>query len=342
LIVRTVTFVIPISEQPANALQLVFAQRRGPLEIVGTRPKARRIALEGRTLLIVFQQPAQAGYGVSMNLSIDGEAVRIVDRQQQLLSEDRLADEEAEPKALGFTPVETPTSQIFQWRDTRTVGSEFALEKRFFNEMDRRTWDTDPDQDEVLQQLDLMFAKRHANDLPAAAALELGVDPVKLLKFSNVFRDCIQAVFGDPATHVFEVEDAFERFARGELSLLDGTDSPTDMAFVEYKARACQPDSVLYMYFAELASACIRKNIAGVPWLDLLPALVHTQLAFAETYCGPGGNPIPKGELLGGKWPPAVPKPSDEIHLLRANFKATTAGVLDAVRVNYAQQFVEL
>lgn len=334
---------IPIRKKGTNALQVVIAERRGPLRVRCKHKKHRRVAQAGRSRVIVLDDRASPGDVVPLELETDGEDVRVVSVEERSLSDGEIHDPTATPQALGFTALETSVAAMFQWRDGR-VGGDFAREQRFFNDMERQTWTSTSGQDAVLALLAAIFAKRHAGDLVAVAALEQSADVNQLTAISNLLKGCMQTHFGDPMAHLLEIEDAFDRFARGDLSLLDGTDSITDPAFQEYKARACQPDSAYYMYFAEFASVCFRKGVDAPLWQALLPALVQTQEIFFEAYKGPGGDPIPLGLPLGGRWPQdeASIKSPDDMHRERAQFKAAYLGVLDDVRINYARQFVAL
>jgi hypothetical protein len=340
---HTLHLSIPIRKPGTNALRLVLAERRGPLNLRCKHKKHHRTTHHGRTSEILLGAPASTGDVVTLEMETDGEAVRVVQVEERSLDPALFPAAGTTPAALAFTATETPMAAIFQWRAGR-VGGPFAREQQFFNDMEERTWAPNPHHDVVLALLAEMFARRHADDLAAVTTLEESANAAQLKTFSDLLTGCMRTRFGEPLDHVTEIEDAFDRFARGDLSLLDDTDSIADPAFQEYKARACQPDSAYYVYFAEFASACIRKQVDEALWTELLPALVHTQEAFFEAYRGPGGDPIPLGLPLGGRWRPGeeLLTSTADMRRARAKFRTDYDGDPDAVRVNFARQFVEL
>lgn len=334
------TLFLPRQEPGTNAFRIVLARRHGSLEILGTDPPALLVHRDDRTVTIVLSGDAPDD-GIALHVEATGEAPRIVRVEERRIEPADTSLMLARPSALPFTTTQTPVEDIFAWRAARATGA-FAREKRFFNALDRATWVQDGDYVEVQGLIDLAFSRRHAGDSAGARAVELTADRSKVQRFSDVFRDCIQAEFGDPHQHLLEVEDCFDRFARGELSMLDSSDLPSDPAFGEYRALACQPDSIFHLYFAEFAGLCATQGVTGVPWRDLLPCLVQSQEAFHQAYAGPGGDPILPGDVLGGRWPPASPQFPDVLHRARDEFKRRYGHQLDAVRENYAQQFVAL
>lgn len=334
------TLFLPRRKPETNAFRIVLARRHGSLEILRTDPPADLVDRDDRTVTIVLSRTAPEG-GIALQFEATGEAPRIVRVEERRFPPADSFSALPPPDALGFTTTQTPVEEIFAWRDSRATG-EFAREKRFFNALDRATWVQDDDYKEVLGLIDRAFSRRHAGDSAGARAVEQAADKSKLQRFSDVFCACIQAEFGDPHQHLREVEDCFDRFAGGELSMLDSSDTPGDPAFGEYRALACQPDSIYYLYFAEFASLCVAKDVQGVPWAELLPCLVQTQETFHRAYAGPGGDAILAGEVLGGRWPPTSSRSPDALHRARDDFKRKYGAVLDAVREHFAREFVAL
>jgi len=138
--------------------------------------------------------------------------------------------------------------------------------------------------------------------------------------FVEGFRRCFPragAPAGAPLVQALDLEgikDAFTWFAGGRLMMFDAAAPPSRVPGIdparfphqvdEFMTVACQPDSGLFLLFAELAHAAFSRGIDEDLWWALLPAQVHAQFVFLSTY-SPGG-----GALLSDYVPKARPDPS--------------------------------
>lgn len=133
------------------------------------------------------------------------------------------------------------------------------------------------------------------------------------------------AVAGKPLHESLDLEgikDAFTWFAAGRLMMVGEHAPPSNVPgidpvrfphqFEEFMTVACQPDSGMFLLFAELAHAAFSRGIEEDLWWALLPALVHAQFVFLGTY-SPGS-----GALLSDYRPKARPDLSGpDVHELR-------------------------
>lgn len=299
--------------QPAQAAQLIFALRRGPVRLDHDESEPALALFEGRRrLFLVWRTPVPRFQEITLQLSFQGERIRIVHTEwsdsetvQELLQSQLDPDRLKYQLSQLFSVQPTPAADILSWRETRAGPS---ADKGFFNDIDRETWPDDssvwsdiPDPsgignisdaardqalDGVLKRLQGGARKRQLQPISSPVASPYialtGQPKTELEAISAIFRYCWNNNF---AAQPDAIKLAFMRFATGHLMLLDNTDLPEpNPVILDWKSQACQPNSGLYFFFAELADLCIRSNVDTAFWTLLFPALVRSAKDFWTCY----------------------------------------------------------
>jgi len=192
--------------------------------------------------------------------------------------------------ALESLPGATEPATLEEWRRKATAAeSDHCLARDFFNELDERTLAWSEERDNLQELLSAYYSSRWkgvddplSSSTPGQEILDTLTDTAQM--FTELF---------ERFANVEEIRDAFDLFARGELSLLGSGVALPSGVNAEDAAHACQPDSTLHYLYAELAQAILHHGITttggykfpspGV-WNELLPTLVHSHRLFCEAY----------------------------------------------------------
>ena len=354
---------------PYNALQVVFAVRRGPLRLLAIEPPQTRDGersispervqiVENRAIRVFWPKSIAPGRDPVLPVQAPGEGLRVASAEFQETPTPTFADE----GAAAFTAQPTTYADIFAWRDAN-VQPPYQDHKRFFNLLDRETLAEDPTVwklnltsaapraealQELLPYLQSGFAKRRTEsaNVDPYVGLPAPVDLKEKLKVvSEIFQKGFEAFFpGTPGLDLEGIKDAFNLFPKGELMLLTDaivqTADPVDV--IEYMSGACQPNSGNFFLFAELADRCVAHNVHAAVWSSLLRALVHSQSVFAKAY-NPNGFPW-KSSQFGPKLQPlTLFSTLSDLQSERASFEAQTtdAATFGAARKHYACTYIE-
>jgi len=312
------TFVFPASDSPA--VQLVFGLRRGKLKPVEPPAGAQSTEVafpDGRRGLLVSWKKRAPAAGAVVRLDVGEERAVVVDQTWAPPSA------QVEPLFNGSTPGDielslakpTQRAQILAWRDARAAAPH-AADKRFFNQLERQTevdeegvWtaiDDLPDSvrrraladDAVLARVRLGLRLRQREKSgspyekgPARPASESELEDLRAV--SRIFRVCARELGPDAGPEALGL--AFLRFATGNLMLLSDADRSAPPEVLDWKAKACQPNSALHFYFAEFADACLASKVDVEFWKPLYPALVFSLELFWKTYRQSELMPLPLG-----------------------------------------------
>lgn len=302
---------------PANALQVIFAPRRGSLALRRIEPSSPQFLLEGRTLQAYFDKPLAPGKTVKLELEVDGIEPRPLAPTFLLASPSEWQRHQADVSGLSYGKREASREAIHEWREARAKAGPFSEFKHFFNAFDDATWEADPEF--VLQRkLQAMLRARRRGNAQELRERRAAITVEELRPVSAGLKKSLRPL---PLHKDLQpLSDAFERFARGELSMVEGDEAPGELD--DFKGLACQPDSPLYFLLAELADACLEHGVEVELWGELRPTLVYTQACFYAAYSDGTLKPMLFGAMLEGLRPPQQTLPEAE---LRARRRAVLA-----------------
>jgi hypothetical protein len=330
------TFELPVEVGPGRApraLGIVFASQRGSMSFKGLAsggraPRGKVAFLSRRFMEIRWEadDAPLAGTRVTVELDYAGEKPLVLAVEQK-------DDPAAELRR------EDPKEALFAWRRAREKNPH-KKHKQLFNRLDEALWPDDHDEHDELRQLLEDCLWRRKDGLDPYAGVQLGAGLLATLRaVSAEFMAAFEA-YRSPKTGRLayaSIEDAFDRFARAELSLLEpgDVDAAGPLAQAE-KAKACQPDSTYFFLFAELAALCIHEGVQRDVWERLLPTLVYALNQFHETY-----RVTHPGEPVIGRLPPPSVKHS-ELRAQRARFKKEVPAMgLESIWTNYLREFLD-
>lgn len=173
------------------------------------------------------------------------------------------------------------------WRSQKANNGLYTAAKLYFNLVDRYAPMQSAEVDGLAKKCQLRLNDRRGTVDPPFSPTR--PQQPALQYFSRLLLDgLVQYMPG--TTHGFDLaqaEEAFERFAAGELSLVDD-----EACYDEAQRQACQPNSTYFFLFAEFADMCIKANIGRDAWTDLLPSLVHSAEVFCEYYRTSSGGAV--------------------------------------------------
>ena len=314
-------------------LGLVFASQRGSIgfsRLVQPGKEGGKASFLSKRCMEIRWEPEEApapGTRLTIELEYAGERPVVLDAS---LHESPTAELRRED----------PSEHIFAWRRTREKAPH-KKHKRFFNQLDETLWPDDHPEHEELRQLleDSQWKRRDGLD-PYDGLVLSATLAATLRAVSEAFQAAFE-LYRSPTTgklDLLSIEDAFDRFARAELSLLEPADATAagPVALTEM-GKACQPDSTFFFLFAELAGLCVHAGVHREVWEKLLPALVYVFRPFHDTY----GVSNPADEA-GGLLPPDAPVKQTELRARRAAFKQDLrAMTLPVVWENYLKEYLD-
>lgn len=261
---------------------IVLGRSRGIHRIQSISPPALLLQEEVESILIEWpssSRPFKArvsfkSWGAPLSIAL----IRVLSLARYLVLEEK-----------GGLPASSDPATLEEWRTAATQSlPEHRTAREFFNALDSKTAVWSEDLDNVKALLVGLFEKRWggANDPTASSS----PSPLLLTQFqttAQLFTDLF-----DPFKDIDELRDAFDLFARGELSLLGSAVPVPKLGLQPVDVQhACQPDSVWHYLYAEFAQVCIQHGIASIGkfpspqvWQDLLPTLVHSHKLFCKAY----------------------------------------------------------
>lgn len=339
--------------RPANELRLCFALRHGGLELVraASDGKVRQVAATARSLRVRWPHPVEPGQRVKLTLRAPGSPLRLVGSAWSEPKAEAAGVPapvaEDDPLSTDYSVIDCWRAERAQ------VDPVTRAAKLFFNFLDRETlqepsqW-TFPgvdaaDRMEALGQelrAHLLAGLRHRRKSPPLDCYyALPCPPAERARLDRQLGT-IHALFEGAFLHAFElpappgaplvdrldlegIKDAFTWFAAGGLRMVGSSAPPSQCPgidpqtrphqFEEFMVLACQPDSGMFLLFAELAQACSMRGIGEDLWRALLPAQVHAIWTFLGRYA-PGS-----GALLSDFGPKLVPdQDAPDLAALRA------------------------
>lgn len=295
------TISVPIAVGESLAL-IVLGRTRGIHRIQSISPPALRVEEEAEAILVEWPSPSEPFKARVIFRSWGAPFILAFVRAYTLARYRELK------KKGGLEASSNPTT-LEDWRKAATLAAlDHHKARAFFNALDSKTAVWSEDLDNVKALLQGLFEKRWggANDPTASSS----PSPLLLTQFqttAQLFTDLFA-----PFTDIEEIRDAFDLFARGELSLLGSTvPVPAGVQAVDVE-HACQPDSVFHYLYAEFAQVCVQHGIVSVGtfpspqvWQDLLPTLVHSHKLFCKAYGDAAGkfdaNLATTGKVAPGK-----------------------------------------
>ena len=259
----------------ARELHVALARNRGAFRVDSVHPVPTASSTRDHALALRWDAPPGP---VRIGLTVWGEPVR--------------ATATAGP-APGPVPPGAGQRAVFDWRGRRT---EFLAEHRaarsFFTDLEAGTLGWEKGRSSLQMLLETLFDSRLRGDPDPLRGYVPG--EVVALAIQGMCKTFV-AGFDRHFEALADIEEAFDLFAHGELSLLD-PDSIRDgeghgVSYPDME-RACQPNSLMFYLFAEFAALCAHLDLA-VPgqrfrspdvWRELLPALVYAHRGFHEVY----------------------------------------------------------
>jgi len=240
-------------------------------------------------------------------------------------------------RTLESLPEATALETLEEWRKAVTAAvSDHRRAREFFNELDERTLAWSEARDDLQALLSAYYTSRwNLVDDPTAASTPVKGILDTLTDTAQMFTELFEAF-----ANIEEIRDAFDLFARGELSLLGSAIPLPSGVSAEDAGHACQPDSTLHYLYAELAQAIVHHGItttgayafhAPAVWSQLLPTLVHSHRLFCKAY-GVAGKYDHRNATTG------IHAPGETLAQVRADrgVAVTTIGV--ALRTHWCSQ----
>ena len=317
------------SGAPARELQLLFKMRHGALSVVTREGVPEPVHATSHSLHLRWPAPIQPGKCVTVEVRAPGSPLSLVETAWSGLAlktdyctidawrdEQARRDETTKRAKLFFNFLDRETlPEPTHWTDCGI--SEAARQEALGKDLRayllsglRHRMRSAP--------LDCYYNNAPPpplNWLKVKSQLET-VNAIFVAGFKRCFPRA-GAPAGAPLVDALDLEgikDAFNWFGAGRLMMVEAGAPPSAVPGVdpvrfphqlaEFMTVACQPDSGMFLLFAEFAHAAFTRGIDEDLWLALLPGLVHAQYVFLRAY-SPGG-----GALLSDYVPKVRPDPS--------------------------------
>lgn len=256
-----------------GSLMLEFANPCGSLKIDNVPEVVHKIDGRRVTLNIAKLQEDR----VSIPIQYSGEFLELERPAIRAASSAEL------PEALARPEEDDGEANIWTWRDRRARDSkDWPRAKLFFNLLDYQAPFSDARVYGLTRRCKIRLKSRIDGTPPEYEPTELGRRNVR--HFSGMILAGLRTFFPLPGELGFdlqEVEVAFDRFAAGELWMVDGT-APATPA----RQQACMPNSAFYLLLPEFGEMCVHAEVDREEWKALMPALVHTCEVFCKSFVG--------------------------------------------------------